>query len=375
MKNSEQRTKAGVRAKSAAKSLVVKNNLPTKPSAKKPKLREKIARKLPARRKNLPNLSDETLDEYREKIIAGGRKFKYPLQTSRHRILLVSLAAAGAALVAFGAFLWFMLYPAQRYDDIYYSATRVLPLAVANVDGEDARYSDYLVRLRADVFYYESQERKNFAGGDGKNELNYIKRKDLDATERIAFAEKLARARKISVSDREVDDKISASLALGGSDKTSLARTLKTYYGWSLDEYRSVVRGQLLEQKVAFAVDKSAKENVAKLERALKNGENWDDLAKKYVGGKTEDAAQVADSNSEISRALAGLKPGATATIQTKDLDGNYVYQVAKLISRDKSGAKYSSIQIRANALASRFSRVKTENKIHEFITIPRVQK
>ena len=48
-------------------------------------------RKLSIKRKNKkqakvpPRITNETVAEHREQIIAGGRKFKYPIQYARHR--------------------------------------------------------------------------------------------------------------------------------------------------------------------------------------------------------------------------------------------------------------------------------------------------
>ncbi len=34
------------------------------------------------------HITNETVSEYRERILAGGRKFKYPVQYARHRLVI-----------------------------------------------------------------------------------------------------------------------------------------------------------------------------------------------------------------------------------------------------------------------------------------------
>lgn len=371
-KNARESTKALQLAKKPQQKLA---------AVRKTSLHKKLVQKLPLQRKNLPNLNNDTLDEYRQKIIASGRKFKYPLQYSRHRVLIISLIAVVAALIAFLGFLWFMLYPAQNSDDLYYHATRVAPIPVANVDGQNVRYSDYLVRLRADIFYYQTQERKSFSTKDGKSELDYIKRKDLEAAELAAYAQKIADQKNIAVSDKEISDKIQAQLKVNNSDEASLERTLKNYYNWSIDEYRAVVRQQLLEQRVAFAVDASANQHKDKILSEIKGGADFESLVKKYsddaAAKDSEDVTEtiLAGDNSQLALALAKIKPGDITTIETTDLNGGYIYQIAKLISRDDSSSKYEVIQVNVGKFAKDFAKLQSEKKIHEFISVPKLNK
>jgi hypothetical protein len=246
------------------KSLIVASTPKTKKT-----VREQISRKLPGAKKNLPKLTDATVGEYREKILAGGRKFKYPIQVSKHKILWISLTAVVAALVAFAAWIYVALYHWQATDDFYYDVARVLPLPVATVDGQRVDYGDYLRRVRADIFYYTTQENKNFTDKQGQNELNYNKRKELDAATKSAYAEKIANAQGITVSAQDITNEINSQLKKNNIDEAALLRTLKTYYNWSMDEYRDAIRSQLLTKKVQDKV-KTFDADFAKLQSSGK---------------------------------------------------------------------------------------------------------
>ena len=264
--------KQAKKAAKIAKKSVAKNGSSAKtltvvgePAPKK-SIRERVAKKLPSARKNLPKLTDDTIDEYREKILAGGRKFKYPMQTSKHKILWISLGAVASALVVFALWIYMALYHWQSTDDFYYDVARVLPLPVASVDGQSVSYGDYLRRVRADIYYYTTQENKDFADKQGQNELNYNKRKELDAAVKSAYAEKIAREKNISITDKDVDNDIKNQLKKGNIDEAALVRTLKTYYNWSMDEYREAVHSGLLLKKVQSEV-KSFDSDFAKIQK------------------------------------------------------------------------------------------------------------
>ena len=351
-------------------------------AAKAGDVREKLTAKLPGKKAGSESLriTNDTIAEHREKILAGGRKFKYPLQYSKHKILINTLVIVAVAVVAFAIWLWVMLYKQQSTDDFYYNATQILPLPVANVDGENVPYSSYLRRIRADIYYYQNQENRSFNTTDGKRELSYHQRQDLEIAERYAYAQKLAKNLKITVSDKEVDAEIAKQLKADGTDQASFERMLKTYYNWTLSEYRAEIRSQLTEQKVAFAVDSVAKAKTAKILDQLKNGEDFANLAKstsddplaKNNGGETVAKTGDLDANGLIA-AARNLKPGQiSGAIAGRDNDGDYCYFIVKLNSITDDTTDYSVIQINLTQFDSDFAKLQSERgKIREYISVP----
>ena len=344
--------------------------------------REKVAAKLPhGLRKDKAQLliTDDTIAEHREKILAGGRKFKYPLQYSKHKILINTVLIVIVALVTFAIWLWAMLYRTQATGDFYYSATQILPLSVANVDGQDVPYSDYLRRIRADIYYYENQESRSFNTADGQRELSYHKRQDLNAAERTAYAVKLAQSHNLTVLDAEVDAVIKAQRTADNSDKTTFERMLKTYYNWTLGEYRATIRSQLLEQKVAFAIDATAKDKITKVEQRLKDGEDFATVAKdtsndplaKETGGAVTARVGDLDSNGLIAAARK-LQPGEiSSVISGRNSSSGYCYFIVRLNSKTDNETKYSVIQVNLTQFNSDFAKLQQQGKIREYITVP----
>lgn len=345
-------------------------------------VRENVVAKLPSKshKDKIPlKITNDTIAEHREQILAGGRKFKYPVQYSKHKILVNTIIIAVAVVIAFGVWLWAMLYRAQVTDDFYYSATQIVPLPVANVDGQNVPYSSYLRRIRADIFYYENQENKSFNTTDGQRELSYNKRQELDAAEKTAYAYKIANSKKITVSDAEANAEIAKQRAADGSDEASFERMLKTYYNWTIDEYRATIRDQLLTQKVAFAIDTTAKNRVAKVEQDLKGGQDFATVAKnasddplaKQTGGTMVAHTGDLDSNGLIAAARQ-LKPGQiSGAIAGRNSNGSYCYFIVRLNSETDDETNYSVIQINLTQFDNDFAKLQSSGKIREYISVP----
>ena len=87
----------------------------------------------------------QKVEERREEVLANGRKFKYPLQYAKHKLVFNTIIISVVAIGILVAALWAMLYKFQNTGDVVYRISKVLPVPVAEVDGEKVRFSDYLM--------------------------------------------------------------------------------------------------------------------------------------------------------------------------------------------------------------------------------------
>ena len=113
--------------------------------------------KLFGRKKDDKKTDLEKVEERREEVLAQGRKFKYPLQYTKHRVVVntILISVIIAAVLAVGG--WLALYKFQMTDELLYRATTIVPVSVANVDGEKVRFSDYLMLYRSSLSSLEQQ--------------------------------------------------------------------------------------------------------------------------------------------------------------------------------------------------------------------------
>src|SRR5690606_38199933 len=95
---------------------------------------KKALSKIRRRKTEEPSVSSritaETIAEHREKVLAGGRRFKYPVQYVRHRLVINAVIVSVIAIIALTMVGWWQLYQVQNTGDFMYRVTRVLPLPV-----------------------------------------------------------------------------------------------------------------------------------------------------------------------------------------------------------------------------------------------------
>lgn len=320
-------------------------------------------------------ITNETVAEHREKILAGGRKFKYPVQYSKHKLVYNSIIIGVVSLALLALLVWQQLYVAQNTSKFIYRVTQLLPVPVASVDGHWVRYSDYLRKYRSSIYYLQSQNQINLRSDDGRRQAEFIKREELDKAERDAFAEKLARENNVTVSSEEVDDFINQQLeARSISLKAYVDTVLDQYYDWSLDDYEEVVRTELLKRKVSFAIDQAAKQKINKVLSELKSPGDFDDLAKKY----SDDEVTKVRGGEVGSLPLDNQDPnGLIAVAKTLNknevsdiIEGSDGYYLVKLLDKNDESIRIAIIKVSLTEFEKRFNDVKQSGNFEEYIKI-----
>jgi hypothetical protein len=339
------------------------------------KKRDKAKKEVPSR------ITNETVAEHRERILAGGRRFKYPIQYARHRLVFNTIIVTVAALLLLVFLGWWQLYPMQNTSTFFYRVARVLPLPVASVDGEMVRYSDYLMYYRSSAHYLQQSEQINLDSEEGKRQLDYIKRKSMDTVIADTFAAKLAKERGITVTDEEVDKVIDEdrNTANGRISQETYDASALTILGWSPEEYRQDARNKLIRQKVSYEIDQQATQRSEKAAQLLKNESNLAKVAEQ-LGGNGSAAVTVGASgmvprtnrDGGLSIAAAQLEKGKiSAAIKTTTGDG---YYFVKLLEKTGTQVSYEYLKIPLTEFTSQLTSLREENKIQEFISIPEIE-
>ena len=328
-------------------------------------------------------ITNETVAEHRERILAGGRRFKYPIQYARHRLVINAIIISIAAVIILAAVGWWQLYPAQNTSTFVYNVTRVLPLPVANVDGQPVLYGDYLMRYRSAIHNLEQQGQINLTSQDGKNQADYHKQKAMDAVIADAYGAKLAKQLNLSVSDAEIDSYLTAQRQSsdGVISQQTYDASILDILGWSPDEYRHVLGDELLRQKVAFAIDTGATQLSVSLAAQVKaptsNFQSIVAATNALAGVQTVYGAPglVPKTNQDGGLALAASKmqknevSGVIKSTTTASGDG---YYLIRLLDINDTKVSYEYIQIPLTAFTRRLDNLKKTNKVTEYISIPK---
>lgn len=327
-------------------------------------------------------ITNETVAEHRERILAGGRRFKYPMQYARHRLVFNTVLVAIAALILIVVIGWWQLYPVQNTSSFFYRVTRVLPLPVASVDGEPVRYSDYLMYYNSSAHYLQQSEQVNLSSKDGKRQLDYYKRQTMDRVEGHAYAQKLARSLGISISKERIDKVIDdgRNTANGRISQETYDASTLNILGWSPDENRESVKSQLILQDVSYAIDTVAKEKQEKAAALLKTPNADLSQVAATLGGDGDAkvtagvSGLVPKTNRDggLSTAAAKLEKGQVSpAIKTTTGDGYYFVQ---LLEKSDTQVNYAYLRIPLTTFNNKFAALKKNGKIHEYISIPAIK-
>ena len=327
------------------------------------------------KKKDTKKTEQEKVEERREEVLAQGRKFKYPLQWTKHRVVVntILIAFIMIALVITG--IWLALYQFSMTDDFLFRITEVVPLPVANVDGEDTRFSDYLMFYRSSMTSIERQSGNQFDEGSVEELRAEYKRSALTEAEKYTYASKIAKEQGIEVTDEEVANEFDRHLKIGGIDRSEegFIKIIKDNFGLDKSEYERMLYLTLLKSKVEIAIDEEAAKTVKQVEKILAESDNDYHKVAEELGEKVnyqETGGLVDSKNIDGGRASEAMKlePGkSSGKFVSMNGDG---YYFVKLIKKTDSQVDFVSIKVPFTEFDKRFDKLKEENKINEFITI-----
>ncbi len=263
---------------------------------------------------NVPRITNDTVAAHREEVIGAARKYIYPLQHSKHKIVLITTGITVAFLVIFTSYCLLALYRFQSNSTFLYRVTQVVPFPIARAGSDLVAYENYLFELRHYTHYYETQVKTDFDDPKNRPQLEEFKKRALDKVINDAYVKKLAKQHDITVSNQEVEDQIAIvrnQNRLGGSDRV-FEDVLKDYWGWTVDDFKRSLSASLLAQKVVSTLDTETHERAAAAAAELKAGADFAEVAKKY-----SDDAATKDNGGEFGFPIDRANRNLTA--QTTD--------------------------------------------------------
>lgn len=325
--------------------------------------------------KQKPKTEREKVEERREEVLAKGRKFKYPLQYTKHKLVINTILVAAVAVVAMVVAGWLALYQFQSTGEMMYRVTQVLPVPVAEVDGAKVRYSDYLMIYRSNLQTSEQQSGQLGNTEDDDLVRAEYKRTALEAAVEYTYAMKLGKELGLSVAEEEIDQAFDEHRKVGGVERSEEAflKIVQDNFGMNRREYRRMLELTLMKAKVEQEIDETAQAVAAEVETML--NENGGDMAAvaESLGEQVEYEAtgQLVDNmnvDGGRSNKAMTLEPGQVSErFLSSNGDG---YYFVKLVEKTETQVNYESIKVKLTTFAERVAQLYEEGKVKELIEV-----
>lgn len=342
---------------------------------KRKSLKKKILKKSNVQETQVAKITNTTLEEQRKEILNKGKKFKYPVQYSKNRLVGNALIIALVILITGSGLLWYQLYQAQNTGEFIYRFTTVIPFPVANVDGENALYRDYLMEYRANMQIANAKKDEIESANNVKALSVLNKNKAMKNAIANAYAQKKAREMGISVSEKEIDEAFDAQRKTQNTELTesALYKIAADNYGLSPSEYRRMfIELPLLRRKVTAEIDKNAATTRDEVVKYLNDNSNDFSKAAEQFGDKIEynKPGKVRKTNIDGGRSKVASQLNVGEVSKPFISNAGDGYYIVKLIEKNDNEISYESIKIKFTEFNSQLEKLEKEGKVKKYIKV-----
>ena len=342
---------------------------------KRKSLKKKILKKSNTQETQVAKITNTTLEEQRKEILNKGKKFKYPVQYSKNRLVGNALIIALVILITGSGLLWYQLYQAQNTGEFIYRFTTVIPFPVANVDGENALYRDYLMEYRANMQIANAKKDEIESANNVKALSVLNKNKAMKNAIANAYAQKKAREMGISVSEKEIDEAFDTQRKTQNTELTesALYKIAADNYGLSPSEYRRMfIELPLLRRKVTAEIDKNAATTRDEVVKYLNDNSNDFSKAAEQFGDKIEynKPGKVRKTNIDGGRSKVASQLNVGEVSKPFISNAGDGYYIVKLIEKNDNEISYESIKIKFTEFNSQLEKLEKEGKVKKYIKV-----
>lgn len=341
---------------------------------KRKSLKKKILKKSNTQETQVAKITNTTLEEQRKEILNKGKKFKYPVQYSKNRLVgNASIIALVILITGLGSLLY-QLYKAQNTSEFIYRFT-VIPFPVAKVDGEIALYRDYLMEYRANMQIATTKKDEIESANNVKALSVLNKNKAMKNAIANAYAQKKAREMGISVSEKEIDEAFDAQRKTQNTELTesALYKIAADNYGLSPSEYRRMfIELPLLRRKVTAEIDKNAATTRDEVVKYLNDNSNDFSKAAEQFGDKIEynKPGKVRKTNIDGGRSKVASQLNVGEVSKPFISNAGDGYYIVKLIEKSDNEISYESIKIKFTEFNSQLEKLEKEGKVKKYIKV-----
>ena len=186
-------------------------------------------------KKDSKKTEQQKVDERREEVLARGRQFKYPLQWTKHRIVINTILIASVTIAILIASGYLALYQFGETSEMLFRVTKILHNPAAIIADEPVSFSDYLMFYRSSMTSIERQSGQVDNESNTDNLRLQYKRAALDEAEKYTYALKLAKEHSITVTTEEIEAEFDRHRSIGGVERSVESFTKIVQENFGLD--------------------------------------------------------------------------------------------------------------------------------------------
>lgn len=302
---------------------------------------------------NVPRITNETVTEHREEMLSSARKYIYPLQHSKNRVVKISVSLLILLVIVFFTGVTLALYKFQSTSTFIYDVTRIIPFPAAKAGDKWVSYESYLFDLRRNIHYYRTQQQADFSTKDGKAQLKHLKTQAMSQVVQDAYVKQLADKAGVRITDRQVSEQLDMVRGQNrlGNNQRVFRDVLNEFWGWSEADFRRALKQQMLTQAVVTKMDNQTRQKAESTLDQIRKGGDFaaiagqvsDDQQTKVTGGQYP--GPISTSNRDVPPAVTAaifkLQPNQVSDV----IDSGYSLEIVKVLERQGSTAKAAHIQ------------------------------
>ena len=346
-------------------------SLKEKIQARKEKKEEKKAEKKPS-----DSITQKNIEESREEILAKGKKFKYPFQYAKHRLMFNTILIGLVAIAAFTFVGWYQLYKAQSTSEVVYRFTKVFGLSVAEIDNIKVRFSDYLMLYRSSITSVERQQGAFDNSEESKQQKEFYKRQALNLAEDYSFAMAKLEEASDPVTEAEIDEVIENHKLIDGEKRSNEAfeGIVHDNFGLNMKDYRRLIMLTLAKKKASMKFDEEAKKTIEGIKEILAADNNFEKAAKQFEGNDAVGYEIIEDV--ESTNLDSGRAEKAASLEKIGDVSDYFVsrsgdgYYIVKLLAKEENKVSYASISVRFNWVDDEMAKLRKDGHVKEKIDL-----
>lgn len=329
-------------------------------------------------------VSGATLEDHRRDILSQARKFVRPLGVSKRKFLFMTAGILlGILLVLIGLFA-VLIYRYKSDSSLVYGVSQIVPYPAVKLNGRLVYYGDYLFELRPLKHYIQNvasnsqnaNQPVNFETPEGQQQLTELRQTAMEEAKRKAMASVMAEENNVSVSRREVNEAVQTEVSNQGGERKFL-EAIEYYYGWSMDDFRRIIRSKLLEEKLRPHFSQQQKQTADDLLQKIRGGGDFAAVAKESSEdpGSKDEGGDLGLSSpgayvKEFEEAAYKLEPGQVSDIvQTK-----HGFHIIKMTEKQGDQIRVSHILIRYGDLNAIISDRLSQADISQYVDIAGVK-